>query len=273
MLISKFDLYKPEWLELVFDNRNKEYGAYNLRQDYGQNMTRAMGFTFSGLILLGGLAFAFKSTPVAEPKPTVDVIKVVISPPPVQAIKREHPPIPPKSSKPDVAQAKVTTTRFVTMVPVPDPIAQKPTKNEDIKGEVGPVTIKGPGTVPDLPTDKPSSGGGTPDVSIHEAYGLDVMPQPVGGDAAWAKFLNRNLRFPATAQDDQVSGRVYISFIIEKDGSLTDITVLKGAGHGFDDEALRVLKLAKAWKPGMQNGQPVRVKYTIPINFQFTDNN
>ena len=97
------------------------------------------------------------------------------------------------------------------------------------------------------------------------------MPEPVGGAAAWNKFLSKNLRFPAVAQEEGVGGRVYLSFIIEKDGSLSNITVDKAAGHGFDEEALRVLKLAKAWKPGMQNGQPVRVKYSIPISFQAPD--
>ena len=97
------------------------------------------------------------------------------------------------------------------------------------------------------------------------------MPEPVGGEKAWSKFLNKNLRFPDAAQDERVSGKVYINFIIEKDGSLSNLVVDKAAGHGFDEEALRVLKLAKAWKPGMQNGQPVRVKYTIPINFQISE--
>jgi len=94
------------------------------------------------------------------------------------------------------------------------------------------------------------------------------MPAPIGGMDAWSKFLNKNLRFPYEAQQDGVSGKVFLSFIIEKDGHLSDISVVRAAGHGFDEEALRVLKLAKAWKPGIQNGQPVRVKYTIPINFQ-----
>jgi protein TonB len=79
------------------------------------------------------------------------------------------------------------------------------------------------------------------------------------------------LRYPPQAQEDGVGGRVYMSFIVEKDGTLSNINVERPAGHGFDEEAARVLKLAKAWKPGMQNGQAVRVKYIIPINFQIND--
>jgi periplasmic protein TonB len=73
------------------------------------------------------------------------------------------------------------------------------------------------------------------------------------------------------AQEAGASGRVILGFIIEKDGTLSNITVDRPAGNGFDEEALRVLKMAKAWKPGVQNGQPVRVKFEIPINFQYSD--
>src|SRR3569832_179494 len=83
---------------------------------------------------------------------------------------------------------------------------------------------------------------------VTDFHSLEVMPLPDGGMEGWAKFLNKNLRFPYEAQQDGVSGKVFLSFIIEKDGHLSDITVVRAAGHGFDEEALRVLKLAKAWK-------------------------
>jgi protein TonB len=81
----------------------------------------------------------------------------------------------------------------------------------------------------------------------------------------------KNLHFPVIAQEQGVSGKVFLSFVIEKDGKLSNIVVEKGAGYGFDEEAVRVLKLAPAWKPGIQNGQPVRVKYTVPITFQLSE--
>ncbi|MDB5136672.1 MAG: hypothetical protein JWP37_3275, partial [Mucilaginibacter sp.] len=156
-----------------------------------------------------------------------------------------------------------------------DAQAEKPFINDEIKGAVGPATLKGQeGPNIDIPQDKPSDGGGvTPavDNTVHNVGTVDFMPEPVGGAAAWAKFLNKNLRFPAPAQEEGIGGKVFLSFIIEKDGHLSNITVDRPAGHGFDEEALRVLKLAKAWKPGMQNGQAVRVKYSIPINFQLSE--
>src|SRR5260370_5699017 len=99
------------------------------------------------------------------------------------------------------------------------------------------------------------------------------MPEPYGGAAAWAKFLQKNIHYPAQASEEGKQGKVYLSFIIEKDGQLSNITVIRGVGFGLDEEALRVLRKAPAWKPGIQNHQPVRVKYTIPINFTIAYNN
>jgi protein TonB len=93
------------------------------------------------------------------------------------------------------------------------------------------------------------------------------MPEPYGGAAGWTKFLQKNLKYPPEASEKGIGGRVSVSFVIEKDGHLSSIMINRGAGFGMDEEALRVLKLCRAWKPGVQNGQPVRVRYIIPINF------
>jgi protein TonB len=274
MLISKFNLYRTEWLDLVFDDRNKEYGAYNLRQHYASNMVKAMGITFFSIAVLCAASIILNSA-----KPIIHRTPVDITPPvlPVQPpVKRVEPPKAPERLKPEVLKT-VATIKDVPPVVVIDTKAEKPVKNDDLNGPVaiGQTTLKGEGGVNvDIPVDKPAGGGDGPaiDNTVHPDFGLDVMPEPVGGANAWSKFLNKNLRFPAGAQEDGISGKVFLSFIIEKDGHLSNITVDKPAGHGFDEEALRVLKLAKAWKPGMQNGQPVRVKYSIPINFQLANN-
>ena len=131
---------------------------------------------------------------------------------------------------------------------------------------------EGAGINVDVPQGTPGGNGAAVEDNGIRTTGdpLEVMPEPVGGAAAWAKFLQKNLRFPPAAQDAGVSGRVFMSFIVEKDGSLSNIKVDRPAGYGFDEEASRVLKLAKAWKPGVQNGQNVRVRYSIPISFQLS---
>ncbi len=268
MLTSKFDLYKNEWLDLVFDDRNKAYGAYDLRHNYANNMVKAMLITFFSVGVLCAASIYANSQ-----KEILHITPVELHPnivPPAQEIKKIDPPKP-EHVKPPKA---VATIRNVTPVVTVDAKAEQPVKNDDLKNAaIGQQTLKGEsGANIEIPDDKPGTGVATVvDNSVHNLGTLDFMPEPVGGAAAWAKFLNKNLRFPAVAQEDGVSGRVLLSFIIEKDGSLSNIAVDRPAGHGFDEEALRVLKLAKAWKPGMQNGQAVRVKYSIPINFQLAD--
>lgn len=273
MLISKFDLYKTEWLDLVFDNRNKAYGAYDLRQHYASNMIRSMAIAFLGVSLLIGAAIAFNSTPPLVHRTVVELAPPItpIIPPPVKAIKKLDPPAPVKPIKALLPSPAVATTRLVPPVVQPDnTITEQPPKNVDITGAVGQTNSTGVKGTNEAPPVSTTAGTGTPSVdnSVHSNFGLDVMPEPVGGDKAWAKFLSKNLRYPGQAQDDGISGKVILSFIIEKDGTLSNITVIRPAGNGFDEEAMRVLKLAKAWKPGMQNGQAVRVKYMLPVNFQ-----
>jgi TonB family protein len=101
---------------------------------------------------------------------------------------------------------------------------------------------------------------------------VEVLPSYPGGLVEFGKFLGMNLRYPKEAKDKNIEGRVYVSFVVEKNGSLTDPKVLRGIGYGCDEEALRVIKLSKNWNPGTQNGKAVRVSYTIPIFFQMKAN-
>ena len=274
MLNSKFDLYNAEWLDLVFENRNKAYGAYELRQHYGNTMVRAMGIAFLAIaIAFGGSLIFMKQPRMIHVTPVVNDPNLVK--PPVEAVKKIDPPKPVKPLKTEHVTKPMATIKDVPPVVKEDVQAVNPIKNEDaLKNTISTVDTKGPaGGANELKQDQPGPGGtgtGT-DETIHSTGGLDVMPEPVGGAEAWAKFLRKNLRFPGAAQDEGVSGRVILSFVIERDGSLSNIAIEKPAGHGFDEEAMRVLKLAKAWKPGQQNGQAVRVRYMIPINFQLSN--
>ncbi len=272
MLITKLDLYDAEWLDLVFDHRNKAYGAYELRQHYGRTMSKAMGLAFGGIALLIVAGVIFKPTPKAFVKMTpVELNTQIVAPPLKAEIKKPEP----QKSEPIKQAEPVKTMANLPPVVVPnDPPVQPHTTAELQTAAVGSRDSEGadkPGAVVET---KGTDGNGTAPVvdnSVHDVGGLEVMPEPVGGSAAWSKFLQKNLRFPAVAQEQGVSGRVFMSFVIEKDGTLSNIKVERGAGFGFDEEASRVLKLAKAWKPGMQNGQPVRVKYVIPMNFQLAE--
>ncbi|MDA9554705.1 TonB family protein [Pelobium sp.] len=99
---------------------------------------------------------------------------------------------------------------------------------------------------------------------------VEVLPTFPGGVEAFRKFLNENLRYPAQARENNISGIVYLTFIVEKDGGLSNIKIVRGIGAGCDEEAVRVLSLSPKWNPGVQNGKIVRVSYTVPIFFQMT---
>ena len=98
---------------------------------------------------------------------------------------------------------------------------------------------------------------------------VEKMPEFPGGQQAMMKFISENIQYPASAKNKGIQGRVICQFVIEKDGSVTDIQVVRSSGDSLlDKEAIRVIDSMPKWKPGMQRGKPVRVKYTIPMNFR-----
>ena len=106
------------------------------------------------------------------------------------------------------------------------------------------------------------------DKSGNKAYNsVEVVPQFPGGIDAIYSFLNHNIRYPANARENGTQGRVIISFIVEKDGSLDNMKVVRDVGDGCSKEAMRVIKLSSPWKPGTQDGKPVRVVYNVPVSF------
>jgi protein TonB len=270
MLISKFDLHRSEWIELVFANRNKEYGAYELRQHSANTTVKAMGITFLSItaaFIAGSILLKSSNTMSTSLVPDIVTITEVttVTPPKKEEIKQ------PESAPP------AKSTKFLVPVVTAGPVVETPPDVTKIKGAVGPVTNEDPGSIViDNIPETVGTGKGEVEVApkpeiIYTKSGVDVMPEPDGGAAGWTKFLERNLRYPTMATDAGKSGKVWVSFIVEKDGQISNVLVDRGAGYGMDEEALRVLKLSKKWKPGMQSGQPVRVKYTLPLNFVLTE--
>ncbi len=110
-----------------------------------------------------------------------------------------------------------------------------------------------------------TSGNVPSDNAIHDFASIDVMPEFNGGINAFYQYVSKNYIYPAEAKKNGVSGRLILSFVVEKDGSLTDIKTIRDMGMGTGEEAVRMLRDSPKWKPGIQNGEPVRVMYTIPI--------
>ena len=106
------------------------------------------------------------------------------------------------------------------------------------------------------------------DEDIVDFASVEAPPEFPGGQSGWGKYLQDNMKYPPLAREKNIKGRVIVSFVVEQNGDLSDIKVIKGIGWGCDEEAIRVLKTAPSWKPGIQNGRPIRVQYTMPIFFQ-----
>lgn len=283
MLNVSSKLYKSEWLDLVFENRNKTYGAYALRAASASTTARA-------LFIAGPIFFLLFAGPV--------IYKHLNPPTEIQQLDRDMPVTmvelqpkqlhKPKLEKIDLPKTEPTSKKLKTValpgkpVVVDDHLAKTdpPTIDQLKNAAIGPVTADGVETnLSSVPVSGDGNGtgigspdGGTaavPDNSIYEG-GVEVYPEFVGGMKAWERFLQKNLRYPEMAQEIGVQGKVFVSFVIEKDGSVSDVKLTRGIGAGCDEEALRVIKKSPKWRPGIQNAQRVRVRYNMPLSFTIT---
>jgi protein TonB len=280
MLISNFNLYKTEWLDLVFDNRNKAYGAFQIRQHYADNVVRAMVITFVSAVSLALIVGKLISEKPAIEKWTEFKNDPVYVAPPPAAPKKIEPPKP-KTEAPTSAPKAAELAKTVAF---PPPIVTADPESSDLPviddhTNVGQTTVSTGSDVAPIGGGGGEGGTGTAstgveggDIDANPMLSPEKMPEPMNGMQGWTKFLQNTIRYPGAAISNGVSGRVIVSFIVEKDGQLTNFKIERGPGSGLNEEAIRVLKLAKPWKPGMQNGRPVRVKLTLPIAFSLEEN-
>ncbi|MCC8409410.1 TonB family protein [Mucilaginibacter sp. UR6-1] len=270
MLGSKLDLLKQEWIDVVFAGRNKEYGAYELRK---QNSARTGKALLIGIVLfvfvisLPTIVNAIKGI-IPKEAEKVKVTDVVLTPPPPVDQTKKPPPPAPEPPKPKVDQVKFPPP----VVKPDDQVVEKdpPTVKELEVADPGQRDQKGDPNA-EIRIDEPVGNSDVKQViesDPNEIFtAVETQPNFPGGLAAFGKYLEKNIHYPAVARENNVQGRVFVQFVVEKDGSLTDIKVLRGIGSGCDEEAMRVLKKSPKWSPGIQNGRPVRVQYTVPIAF------
>ena len=268
MLGSKLDILKTEWIDVVFSGRNKEYGAYELRKDNPKHTNRALIIGVCVFVFILSLQTIINAIKGFIPKATekVKITAVVLQPPPPLDQKKPPPP-PPEPPKPKVDQVK-----FPPPVVKPDNQVkeQPPTIKELEVADPGQKNIKGDPNA-DIKIDEPVGNSDVKQVTEEDPNkiftAVENEPGFKGGIDKFYAYLSKNIRYPAVAKENNVSGKVFVTFVVEKDGSLTDIKVVRGIGSGCDEEATRVLKASPKWTPGIQNGRPVRVQYTMPINF------
>ena len=270
-MFGKLDILDQKWIDAVFANRNKNYGAYELRRDNGKNTRNALliGVALFAVAVSANTIINIVAGFIPKAKEKVKITNVVLSPPPVD-LKKPPPPPPPEPPKPKVDQVKFPPPVVKPDVEVKE---QPPTVKELAVADPGQKNLKGDKNA-EVTIDEPV---GTSDQKVTEEdpnkIFTSVEQQPVfpGGLEAFYKYLQKNVKYPAVARENNTQGRVIVNFVCEKDGSLTDIKVVRGIGDGCDEEAIRVLKASPKWSPGIQNGRPVRCSYTVPIAFTLAE--
>jgi len=271
--MSKSNIYETNWTDLVFENKNKEYGAYQLRQENAKTTVTAL---FMGLLFLAGIGSVSmlinklkgQPDPVQTAPTFTDPITPVAIDPYVKPVTPEPIAPPQESAATPPATSTQLTNPVVTAADqaTPDVIAP----NTD-NGPVVDNTSAGTGTVTNV---IPATGGNGSGTEIAPATNdpvnsavLDKMPEFPGGMAKFYTYVGNNFQRPEL--DVEKTLKVYVSFVIERDGSITDIKVLKDPGYGLGKEAIRVLKSIKAkWTPGILNGKAVRTAYNLPITIK-----
>ncbi|MES2427935.1 MAG: TonB family protein [Bacteroidota bacterium] len=273
MLGSKLDILKQEWIDVVFSGRNKTYGAYELRQKSPVRTIRALLYGAAFFVFVISLPTIINTIEGFIPKAPVKVkiTDVVLTPPPPDQ-KKLPPPPPPEPSKPKTSQVK-----FPPPIVKPDnEVKEEPPTQKDLKtSDPGQKDQKGDPNA-DVRIDEPVGNSDVKQVTEDEnKVFTQVERQPgfPGGLEAFGKYLQNNIKFPAVDRENGVSGRVICSFVVEKDGSLTDIKAVRSPSQTMSDEAIRVLKKSPKWTPGIQNQHPVRVSYTVPIAFTLGEEN
>ncbi|MCL1938853.1 MAG: TonB family protein [Candidatus Azobacteroides sp.] len=273
-MTNDVDLTSPKWLNLIFEGKNREYGAYVLREDSSNRHIKALA-----IVVLVGLALIYLPALIKSVAPVhVKVVQSegvnfsnifeeekeknqVITPPEVKAV------IPPLAA----------TTRFVPPIIVPD----NKVKEDDLtptqaslsenNTEIGRVTVEGVqkgGVHPDevAPIIEKPVVRQKPFITVEQPPYFD------GGEKALLKWVSENMVYPAAARERGIQGLVVLRFVIDPNGSVSDIEILRTLDPSCDKEAVRVVKAMPKWNPGKQNGRAVPVYCTLPIRFVLQNN-
>jgi protein TonB len=255
--------------EIIFANKNKEYGAYVLRTLYNKYVTIStiIGTVVFVLALTGPMIYkSLKPAEAVVKKKLITLDYTQLSEPP--SLDKATPP-----PTVDVPPPLKSTIAFLPPVVKPD---------EQVSNDVVPTVEDLKKVDPGAKTQEGQEGG--VDYSLIETQEkivdapkkeeaqvftyVEEMPTFPGGDDALYSFISKQIQYPEIAKRAGVEGKVYIQFVVRTDGKVSDVTVVKGIGAGCDEEAMKVVKSMPNWKPGRQNGHPVNVRISVPIVYK-----
>jgi len=276
--MAKVDLISNDWIDLVFEGKNQEYGAYKLRKNTTKRNIYSVLFVLvaAALAILGPALYK-----MAVPEKKVEQTQVTE----LSRLKEAKVKQKPKEEKKVVKIEEVkpiervkSSVKFVAPVIKKDnevkPEEELKTQDQmnESKLAIGALDVKGNdekgGEVMELKQNvvQPEKPKDETENKVFDV--VEQMPSFPGGQGALMQYLSSNIKYPVVAEENGIQGRVIIQFVVEKDGSVTDVHVAKSVDPSLDKEAVRVVKSMPKWIPGKQNGAPVRVKYTVPVTFR-----
>ena len=281
--MAKIDLYDPKWVDMVFAGKNKEYGAYQLRKGTsGRNIKSLLILVIAAALVGGFLAWkVIEQKQAEEQQAYMEAMELARLQKQAEKEKKKPEKVQPKvEMKKEIPVAR-ETQKFTAPVIKKDELVKEENQVKqmdqlDAKVAVGTKDEEG---VKDrnieavrsdiaVATPPPPPPAPKPEVSNKVFDIVEEMPSFPGGQGALMSFLNSNIKYPVVAQENGVQGRVIVGFVVERDGSITDVKVMRSVDPSLDREAQRVVKAMPRWKPGKQNGSAVRVKYTVPVVFR-----
>ncbi|HEY0656527.1 MAG TPA: TonB family protein [Chryseosolibacter sp.] len=260
MKLNVNELANHSWDDIIFENRNRDYGAYPLRKNYSLNIATGVAITAVAVVfvlLLPSIMrwLATEETPVSAPKKLV--YTELMAPPPIDK---------PKPPPPQVVLPKLQKViKFVPPRVVKETISEEVPTIEELKvNEVAAVAVDGD---TDVVFDEPVEEvvAENPDEIFTV---VEQQPEFAGGYDALAEYLRSNMQYPKMARKMGIEGTVHVSFLVSKTGAISEVKVLRGIMAECDKEAIRVVEKMPAWKPGKQNGHPVHVRLVMPLKFR-----
>lgn len=278
------DLSSPEWIDLIFEGKNKNFGAYELRAKSARRHNFAMLSVVGVIIIAFLVSLGISELQRAEESITAEAEQEMVTVDTAAEEEVEEEVEEERFEEPEVEEVlpeEVLNTVKVTELAIVDD--SEVTKDDEIK------------TREELTQTETAFGAknfdeGTDDVTVVREIKNEVVveekkkPEPEkiftaveeqpsfpGGTAAMYKFLSENIHYPEMAAQNNIQGRVTVQFVVEKDGSIGEVKVVRGKDPDLDKEAVRVVKSMPKFTPGKMNGQAVRVWYTLPVNFKLAN--
>jgi protein TonB len=285
-MATQINLSSREWCDLVFEGKNKDFGAYVIRTDSPKRHNKAVLWTLIGTIIFGFISFGLmKANQYLEERKLVEQgeQKVVLIDMTNEADEPEPEPI--EQEKPEVRQNEELITYQATELQIVEDqnvneedeimsqdermqtnaIAGSVTNSEgttninNISEHINEVVVEDKKPVEEKPAEIFKS--------------VEQMPQFPGGDEALIKYLSSHINYPPMAAENNIQGRVVVAFVVDKTGKVGEVNVVRSVDKDLDREAVRVCKSLPKFVPGRQNGQPVSVWFTLPVTFKLQGTN